>query len=180
MKKHILAFGASSSKQSINKQFAAYAASLLKEVEVNLIDLNDFEMPLFSVDRETGHGVPEAAFRFKELIKSVDGIILSLAEHNSAYSAAYKNIYDWTSRIEQEFWYNKPLLLLSTSPGPRGGKNVMEIAKKAYGRINKNLVAGFSLPSFYANFEAESGITNEELKLELLKLIDQFNIKIQE
>ena len=41
--KKIVAFGASSSKKSINKQFASYAASLISDADSIIIDLNDFE-----------------------------------------------------------------------------------------------------------------------------------------
>ena len=44
--KKIIAFGASSSKASINKQVAAYAANQLKNAMVEVLDLNDFEMPI--------------------------------------------------------------------------------------------------------------------------------------
>ena len=41
--KKIVAFGASSSKKSINKQFASYAASLISDADSIIIDLNDFD-----------------------------------------------------------------------------------------------------------------------------------------
>ena len=47
--KKIVAFGASSSKKSINKQFASYAASLISDADSIIIDLNDFEMPIYSI-----------------------------------------------------------------------------------------------------------------------------------
>ncbi len=88
--KKIVAFGASSSKKSINKQFASYAASLISDADSIIIDLNDFEMPIYSIDYENENGIPEKAFKFKEIIKSADGIIISFAEHNSVYTAAFR------------------------------------------------------------------------------------------
>ena len=106
-------------QKSINKQFASYAASLISDADSIIIDLNDFEMPIYSIDYENDKGIPEKAFKFKEIIKSADGIIISFKEHNSVYTAAFKNIFDWISRIEKIVWYNKPMLLLSTSDGSR-------------------------------------------------------------
>jgi len=99
MTKKILAFGASNSKASINKQLANYAANQLTEVEVTLLDLNDFEMPIYSIDREQAGGIPQLAKDFKQQIQEADGILISFAEHNGAYTAAFKNIYDWMSGI---------------------------------------------------------------------------------
>ena len=48
----ILAFSESSSSNSINKRLVAYAASSLNNAEVEILDINDYEMPLFSEGRE--------------------------------------------------------------------------------------------------------------------------------
>jgi len=164
MKKRILAFGASNSKRSINRTLARFAAEQISDVEIDFLDLNDFEMPLFSIDREENEGIPALAHKFLERIDHSDGIILSLAEHNGAYSAAFKNLYDWTSRIRGSVWGNKALFLLSTSPGKRGASSVLDIASALYERRKNRLVARFSLPSFEENFSREEGITDPALR----------------
>ena len=163
MSKKILAFGASSSIHSINKKFATFAANQLADVEVTILDLNDFEMPIYSIDREQAGGIPDLAKQFKAQIQAADGIIVSFAEHNGSFTAAYKNIYDWMSRMEGSVWEEKLMLLLSTSPGGRGAKTVLEAALSTYQRGNKNLVGHFSLPAFNQNFSEQGGITNTEL-----------------
>ncbi len=174
MAKRILVLGASSSKKSINKQFASYAAAQIKGADLNLLDLNDFEMPIYSIDREKEDGIPALAQQFKEHIRTADGIIISFAEHNGAYSAAYKNIYDWVSRIEKGVWLDKPMLLLATSPGGRGGIGVLDLAFSSYSYANKNHVGRFSLPSFGQNFSPEGGILDRDLKTEFHEQLLQF------
>jgi NAD(P)H-dependent FMN reductase len=104
--KKIIAFGASSSIHSINKKLATYAASCVPNAQATVLDLNDYEMPIFSVDRQNKDGFPQLAHDFKDLLMSSDGIIISFAEHNSSYSAAFKNIFDWISRFD-----GQPLVL---------------------------------------------------------------------
>jgi len=53
----IIAFGGSSSKNSINKQLATYTANLFPNVFVEVLDLNQYEMPVFSVDLEKEQGI---------------------------------------------------------------------------------------------------------------------------
>ena len=160
----IVAFGASSSTKSINKKFASFAANQLDNAEIQLLDLNDFEMPIYSADREEASGVPELAVTFKSHLKNADGIIISLAEHNGAYTAAFKNVLDWISRIKgTSVWEDKPMFLLSTSPGGRGGQSVLDLATNSFKYMNKNTITSFPLPSFNENFSEEKGITNEEL-----------------
>ncbi len=60
----ILALAASSSSTSINKQLATYAAGLVAGAEVEVLDINDYEMPIFSEDKEKELGQPEQAKRF--------------------------------------------------------------------------------------------------------------------
>lgn len=163
MSKKIVAFGASSSKNSINKKLATWAASQVKGAEVNVLDLNDFEMPIYSIDKENENGVPQLAHNFKAHLKNSDGIIISFAEHNGAYSAAFKNIMDWISRIEKDVWASKPMFLMATSPGGRGGISALEIAVNKFKHMNSNTIVNFSLPSFGQNFSETEGILDADL-----------------
>ena len=73
MTRNVIAFATSSSINSINKQLVTYAAGLLKDSHVEILDLNDYEMPLFSVDREAELGQPEQAQKFFALVGNCDG-----------------------------------------------------------------------------------------------------------
>lgn len=160
----IIAFGASTSSNSINKKLAIYTASLFENASVEVLDLNDFAMPLFNVDIEMTMGEHDLAHAFLAKIKSADLLVISMAEHNGNYSSAFKNIFDWCTRINAKVFQEKPMLLLATSPGARGGASVLEIAKNAFPRYGGVIKATFSLPSFQANFDLEKGqISNTEL-----------------
>jgi len=115
--------------------------------------------------------VPADAVRFLQMIQSHDAVVVSLAEHNGSYAAAFKNLYDWASRSEGKVWANRPMLLLATSPGGRGGATVLETALAKFPRMGADLRASFSLPSFYDNFSPETGITNPELSAALTAAI---------
>ena len=171
--KKIIAFGGSNSKNSINKELAAYTANQINNVEVEVLDLNDFELPLYGIDLENEHGIPDNAQLFLYKIKLSDGIVLSLAEHNGAYSTVFKNIFDWMSRIDGKLWSDKPMLLMATSPGGRGGATVLEIAKGRFPYMGGNIVADFSLPFFENNFSDE-GIKDEELAQQLNEAVSKF------
>ena len=175
--KKILAFGGSNSQNSINKTLAVYAAKRIEGAEVITADLNDYDLPLCGIDLENEIGIPKSAQDFLELISTVDGVVLSLAEHNGAYSVAFKNIFDWMSRINGKLWQEKPMLLMATSPGGRGGATVLEIAKNRFPYMGGNIVATFSLPSFGQNF-SEEGISDAALQNEFDLAINQFSQEI--
>lgn len=168
----VLAFAASSSTKSINKQLVTYATTLLEASEVEILDLNDYELPLFSEDKEIELGQPGLAKKFFDKIGSSDGIIISFAEHNGSYSAAYKNLFDWCSRIDAKVFQNKPLVLLATSPGAAGAGNVLKQAVDSAIHFNGVVKASLSVPNFYENFNSESQqIINIEINAQLTKVV---------
>jgi chromate reductase len=171
----IIAFGASPSKNSINKKLASYAAHLFENGEVEVLDLNDYQMPIFSVDIEKELGHHPLAQVFLDKIVSADILVISLAENNGNYSVAFKNVFDWCTRINAKVFQDKPLLLMATSSGAKGGSNVLKIAKDAFPYYGGNIKATFSLPSFEANFDIENAkISNSELDKQLKEIVKNF------
>ncbi len=171
----ILAFGGSTSSKSINRQLANYAARLVPGSEVTELDLRTYKLQIYSSDEEETSGIPDDARAFLDSIRAHDAIVVSLAEHNGAYSAAFKNLYDWTSRIEQKLWSEKPMLLMATSPGGRGGATVLATALATFPRMGADVRASFSLPSFYDHFSPETGITDPGLATTFKEAVQSFS-----
>jgi chromate reductase len=169
----ILAFGASYSSTSINKQFASFAANQFVGNEIEVLDLNYFDVPIFTVDREAKEGHPALVKEFVSKIEQADLVIISMAEHNGSYTAAFKNLFDWASRVKSKTFEGKKLFLLSTSDGGRGGASVLAAALDRFPRHGAEILASFSLPHFKINFESDNGIINDELKIEFLQIIEK-------
>ncbi len=173
----ILAFAASNNSQSINKQLVSYSARVLQEKFITnavteILDLNDYEMPLYSADREAEQGIPELAQQFLDKIAAADALLVSYAEHNGSYTAAFKNLFDWASRINPKVYQNKPMVLLSTSPGKGGASSVLSAAVNSAPFFAAEVKSSFSLPSFYENFDIEKGVlTNQDLSMQLEEVL---------
>ncbi len=174
----ILALAASTNSQSINKKLLSHAIDIVKgeietDAEIELLDLNDFEMPLYSADRELSGGIPEPAHRFHQQIKGSDALLFSFAEHNGSYTATFKNLFDWTSRIEKvagvsNVYHGKPMVLLSTSPGPKGGGNVLEFVRRTAPFFGGDVRSALSVPAFYQAFDLETGqLTSPDMRAAL-------------
>lgn len=176
--KNILAFAGSTSTTSINKKLATFAAENLQKTSYTIIDLRDFILPLYSEDEEK-NGIPEAVKKFTFLLANNDGFILSLAEHNGSYAAAFKNILDWSTRIEKKLFRNKSLLLMATSPGGRGGKTVLETGVQLFSRMDTKKLISFSLPSFYDNFK-EGKIINMDLLASLKEQVNKLENSVNQ
>ena len=72
-------------------------------------------MPVFSVDKEKENGIHTLATDFYAKIGSANLIVISFAEHKGNYATAFKNVLDWTSRINTKTFQEKEMLLLATS-----------------------------------------------------------------
>ncbi|WP_127559360.1 NADPH-dependent FMN reductase [Nioella ostreopsis] len=157
----ILAFGASNGKTSINKTLAQFTAQLVPNAEIEVLDLSDYDLPIFSEDLEKEIGKPQSAKAFFNKIGEADAVIASFAEHNGSYSAAYKNLFDWASRIDQKVFQGKPTIFLSTSPGPGGAGSVLASAKGSARFFGVDLKAAVSVANFHDVFDAETGRITE-------------------
>ena len=177
--KKIIALGGSNSNNSINKTLAIYAAKQIENTEILVIDLNDFNIPLYGIDLETADGIPSEAIRLSDLFNQADGFVVSLAEHNGSYTAAFKSVFDWLSRINSQVWNNKPMLLMATSPGGMGGRFVLEAGVQKFSRMGAKELVSFSLPNFYDNFK-EGKMIHEDLLKVLKEQVQTFEIFVNQ
>jgi NAD(P)H-dependent FMN reductase len=174
----IITIAGSNSQKSINKSLISYTASLLEKVNVISVDLNDYVLPIYGPDFEAENGIPTAIKRLNELFDTADGFIVSLAEHNGSYAAVFKNIIDWLSRVNMKVWREKPMLLMATSPGGRGGASVLQSANAYFPFMGASITDTFSLPSFYDNFN-DGEINDESLKVDIHSKVNKFQTIIK-
>lgn len=159
----ILAFAASNSATSINKALVTHSAQRFADMtggDLEILDLNDFEMPIFSPEREA-EGYPPQAQAFLDKIAEADRILISFAEHNGNLTAAYKNTFDWASRLTGKVYEGKPMVLLATSPGGRGGLSVLQIAEASLPRFGADVRGTLSVPKFGEVFDREAGVLTD-------------------
>ncbi len=132
----ILAFAGSTRKFSFNQAIVKAAAEGVKDAgaEVTVIDLADFQMPMFSEDEEAKFGMPEKAQAFKELLMDHDGFLIASPEYNSSYPALLKNAIDWASRMGEgekplQAYRGKVAGIMAASPGGLGGMRVLVVLR---------------------------------------------------
>ena len=174
----ILAFAGSNSTVSINKKLVTFASTFFPDDEVEILDLNDFEMPIYKRKIELASGTPQKALDFAAKIDECDLILLSTPENNGNFPAVFKNLMDWISRIKgRKIFGGKPMFLMATSDGGRGGASVLEIAEKRFPFDGAEVIEIFSLPKFSEYFDAEKGIVNEEKLEEFKEKVQKVKLK---
>ena len=78
------------------------------------------EMPLYNADIRA-EGFPDSVTAMGESIRKADGIIICSPEYNYSIPGALKNAIDWLSRLQDQPFADKPILLQSATAGVLGG-----------------------------------------------------------
>ena len=172
--KNILAFAGSNSSTSINFKFVSHAVSTIKEHKVELINLRDFDIPMYSSDLEEKNGIPQSIVKLNEHIQNAEALLISVNEHNGGLSAFFKNCMDWLSRNDRNFLNGKKLCILSTSPGRGGAKMANDYAVEILPRFGAEIVSHFALASFGHSFSEDKGITDENQDKDFKAALNQF------
>jgi NAD(P)H-dependent FMN reductase len=126
-----LAFSGSTRKDSVNQKTAATLAAFVSAAgeEVEIINLGDFDMPIYQGDLEAESGLPEATFRLKEKLDGADALIIACPEYNGYMPPVLVNAIDWCTRsseasVDLGCFMGKPVFIAAASPGPGGGGRV--------------------------------------------------------
>ncbi len=136
-----------------------------------------YPFPMYTMDDEKQKGFSNSLIEFKNYVQQSQGLVLSVNEHNGNPSAYFKNLLDWLSRLERNFLENTSILLMSTSPGKRGGIGALGVVQDMLPRFGGTIISTFSLPSFGENF-AEGQIVDETLKAQHAKAFTDFLEKL--
>ena len=138
----ILAFAGSTRTDSYNKRLVKIAAAGARAagVEVTLIDLRDFPLPLFDGDLEARDGLPANGRKLKDLFLAHHGLLISAPEYNSSITAVLKNLIDWVSRpvageAPLACFDGKVAAIMSASPGVLGGLRGLVHVRAILGNI---------------------------------------------
>lgn len=169
--KKILAFAGSNHAKSINYQLVEYTASLIEDCEVNILDIRNWDVSMYSINMDPDQ-TPEKITELIELIERSDAFIIASPEHNGGTPAFFKNILDWLSRRAKNVFDKKPVLLMSTSPGGGGGANHLKFLIHTLPYQGAQIAASYSLPSFHDNV-VDGKVIGEQLG-QLKVSVDQF------
>ncbi|RTE86738.1 MULTISPECIES: NADPH-dependent FMN reductase [Gammaproteobacteria] len=161
----LLAFAGSLRKDSLNKKLIQAWASIAQKqgVEVTLIELNDYELPIYNGDIEE-HAVPENVRKLQELCSEHDGFLIASPEYNGAVPALIKNTLDWISRPLENGDSGVSVLkgkvcgIAAASPGGLGGLRALLLLRDQLAKLSL-----WVAPSQFALSKAPDSFSNGEL-----------------
>ena len=165
----VLALAGSTRSESLNKRLLAAVAALADPatVEVEIVDLRDFPLPLYDGDLEEAEGVPENAMVLKKKFLEADALLISTPEYNTSLPAVLKNAIDWISRpVEGVPWLSEirgqVLGAMSASPGSTGGMQALGHLRQMFSNLGAYVVPGFTAcPNAASAFTEDGAFANE-------------------
>jgi len=182
----ILALAGSTRRDSLHKKLANSALNFarLHGVEVQWLDLADYDLPLYHGDLEAKQGQPAQALKLRALVKAHHALIIASPEYNGFFSPLLKNTLDWLSRPlpgeeRHATFKNKPVLLLSTTRGESGGARGLLSLRQLLTNL-KALPHGqqFALPNGPTAFDAQHQLNGEPAQ-RLAQLVHSFVYDLQ-
>lgn len=179
--KKILVFAGSARKGSVNKKLAAVAAdyATLAGAEVTLIDLAEYEAPVYDGDIEEQSGLPASMQQFKALCASHDALLIVTPEYNGFVPPLLVNVMSWASRPESEeascaAFKGKKVAIAAASPGGLGGVRVIPRLRDMLAELSFEVIPGFAtLPGAYKAFDESGALTDTTSATVLKGLIDR-------
>jgi chromate reductase, NAD(P)H dehydrogenase (quinone) len=124
-----------------------------REIEVagaaaETIDLRALDLPLYDGDFEAAHGAPAGAAALRDALAGADGLLFVTPEYNGFPTPLALNAFDWLSRVPAggdavsglASVANKPVALLSSSPGLLGGLRALTLVRQYLGSTFQMLV----------------------------------------
>jgi len=178
----LLVFSGSSRTESFNLKLAVQLASIAEQenVEVSLVNLGDFNFPIYNGDMEDTKGLPRAAKRLKKLLQENTGLIITCPEYNGFMTPLLVNTIDWCTRSEDASvdlsgFADKTVLIASASPGPGGGNRANTHLRTMLSGIGSIVFPQtITVPSAYNAFDDKGDFLDESMAKHAKRLIQKF------
>jgi len=156
----ILVFAGSARRGAFSKQLAAAATTAITEwgAKPTLIDLAEYDAPIYNGDFEDALGIPDTIMEFRRLVATHQGLVIVTPEYNGSITPLLLNLFCWASRPSpgDDFgtvFQGKPVALMASSPGRLGGVRVIPRLRDAVAELGMVPVPGFvTLPSAGTGF----------------------------
>jgi chromate reductase len=127
-------------------------------------------IPLYDHDVQEEQGFPADANTFADAVRAADGLIVVSPEYNWSIPGGWKNCIDWLSRMKNQPFAGKPVLIQSCAGGLLGGSRMQYHLRQSMTSVDVFL---FGRPEVLITFAAqkfdESGKLKDQTAVDLIK-----------
>lgn len=110
------------------------------------------KFPVYNADIQNSAGFPPEVIVWADAIRLADGVIVVSPEYNWSIPGGLKNAIDWSSRLKDVPFTNKPVALQSCSGGLLGGARMQYHLRMTLTTLDAVL---FGKPEVFVTFSAK-------------------------
>lgn len=128
------------------------------DMTAQVINLEDFELPLFTPLEELNHGVPEKAHELANLVKKSKGLVFCAPEYNGTVPPILNNAIAWVSRTDEGDWrsgFNAKFSVIATHSGG-GGAKVLNALRSMLEHLGSVVLPRTILTTYSSSLKKES------------------------
>jgi chromate reductase, NAD(P)H dehydrogenase (quinone) len=109
------------------------------------------QFPIYNFDIQNATGFPAEIVAWADAIRSADGLIIVSPEYNWSIPGGLKNAIDWVSRMKDQPFNDKPVVLQSVAGGILGGSRMQYHLRQSLTSVDALL---FGRPEVIVTFAA--------------------------
>ena len=134
--------------------------ALAQNCEVDLINLVDLRLPLYSTIEEQENGIPETALDLATKILDLKAFIIVAPEYNGVMPPVLNNAMAWTSRATKDWRdaFNEKVVALATHSGGGGAKG-LQAMRIQFQHLGANVLAREILTTYEKPLNEETAIS---------------------
>jgi chromate reductase len=117
------------------------------------------EIPLYNADVQEA-GFPPSVTALAAAIRAADGLVVCSPEYNWSIPGTLKNAVDWVSRVENQPFEDKPVVIYSAAGGMLGGARMQYHLRQSLMSIGAQI---FARPEIFVTFAAKKFNDRREL-----------------
>lgn len=145
--------------------------AIKSDYEVELINLIDLDLPLYSTVEEERNGIPETALDLANTILSLKAFIVIAPEYNGVMPPVLNNAMAWTSRSTKDWRdaFNEKVVGLATHSGGGGAKG-LQAMRIMFQHLGANILARELLTTYEKQLNEDSAKNMIEQLVKLSKV----------
>jgi chromate reductase, NAD(P)H dehydrogenase (quinone) len=110
------------------------------------------KLPIYNFDIQSSAGFPPEVIAWADAIRTADALIIVSPEYNWSIPGGLKNAIDWVSRMKDQPFKDKPVVLQSCAGGILGGSRMQYHLRQSLTSVD---VVLFGRPEVIVTFAAQ-------------------------
>ena len=152
--------------ENVAKWLLAKMQERSHEIETQLFDVRDFDLPKDHYGTEIGERFPE----WRDAIIRADGLVIVTPEYNHGYSGALKSVLD----LLLKEYIHKAVAFVGVSAGPWGGTRVIEACVPMVRELGLAVMfSDLNFPLVKSKFDENGNLLDEAYENRVTGFLDE-------